>query len=161
MRLWPYLGCLFAMVAASHAQAPSPSLAQALTVHDASEIAEHSQRLLDKAHSVPEGFAAETWQKFGNSYMMLAARTSQGAAEVHVHTGDYFVVLQGHVTELVGGTLTNGKETAAGELRGSAITGGEKRVLGPGDLVHISANTPHQTLMSGEPFVYLVIKVQE
>jgi mannose-6-phosphate isomerase-like protein (cupin superfamily) len=70
------------------------------------------------------------------------------------------VVLSGEATLVFGGTVQDGWNTAPGETRGRAISGGEKKRLGPGDVVHIPAKTPHQTLVpQGKHVTYLVIKV--
>jgi quercetin dioxygenase-like cupin family protein len=42
-----------------------------------------------------------------------------------------------------------------------AIEGGERHVMRKGDVVHISPDVPHQTLVaSGKTFTYYVIKVE-
>lgn len=46
------------------------------------------------------------------------------------------------------------------EVRGTSIEGGEEKQLGPGDIIHIPANIPHQLkIAAGTKFNYLVIKV--
>jgi mannose-6-phosphate isomerase-like protein (cupin superfamily) len=97
---------------------------------------------------------------WGNHSMTLYYRTGDGEAELHETQNDIFVVQKGTATLIAGGTVVNGKTTAPNEIRGPSIKGGEKRVLGPGDVVHIPAKTPHQTLVApGQTFSYLVVKI--
>ncbi len=63
-------------------------------------------------------------------------------------------------TLIVGGTMVEPKTVKPHEVRGSSIDGGETKPLGPGDIVHIPANIPHQMkIRSGTKFTYTVIKV--
>ena len=56
--------------------------------------------------------------------------------------------------------MVDGKQTAAGEVRGPSIKGGESKKLGAGDVVHIPAKIPHQILVSnGKQFTYFVVKI--
>lgn len=129
--------------------------------HTAAQIEEHLRTLTEKARSSPAGFAAETWERYGDHFAMLAVRVRTGGGEVHVHTADYFYVIHGHATELVGGTLENGKQSEAGELRGASVQNGTSHTMGPGDFIHIAPNTPHQTISGDEPFAYLIVKAAE
>ena len=46
--------------------------------------------------------------------------------------------------------------------RGTRIEGGTPHVMHPGDIVHIAAGTPHQTVVDpGKTFVYFVVKIQQ
>lgn len=153
------LGCVICTLAVS--QTATQPTSGPYTQHTAAEIEQRVQSLTEKARRSPAGFSAETWERYGDHYAMLALRLRNGGGEVHVHTGDYFYVLRGHATEMVGGVLQDGKETDPGELRGSSVQNGTPHEMGPGDFIHIAANTPHQTIMGSEPFVYLVIKAAE
>jgi quercetin dioxygenase-like cupin family protein len=47
-----------------------------------------------------------------------------------------------------------------GEIRGSSIEGGDRHILGTGDIIHIPAGVPHQLLIDKQkPFTYFVVKV--
>ena len=62
----------------------------------------------------------------------------------------------------VGGTVVGGHTSAPDEIRGTSITGGEKKILGAGDAVHIPAKVPHQMLVAnGKKVTYFVVKVEE
>jgi mannose-6-phosphate isomerase-like protein (cupin superfamily) len=103
-------------------------------------------------------FASENLVKHSNHYTMLAYREATGSAEVHEHEADFFVIESGEGTLMTGGKLVNPKTEKPGEIRGSSISGGQKRPVAPGDIVHIPAGTPHQLLVA-KPISYFVIKV--
>lgn len=104
--------------------------------------------------------AAEQLGKFGNHSFMVSYREANGEAEVHESQSDVFVVEGGAATLVVGGTVEGGRSTAAGEIRGASINGGESRKLVLGDIVHIPAGMPHQLLLEpGQKFTYFVVKI--
>jgi len=105
-------------------------------------------------------FASQQLERYGNHYTMLAHREGNGQAELHETDADVFVVQTGTATLVVGGKIRDPKNSAPNEVRGSAIDGGTKKVLGPGDIVHIAAKTPHQLLIDqGKEFTYFTLKV--
>jgi mannose-6-phosphate isomerase-like protein (cupin superfamily) len=104
--------------------------------------------------------AAERLATFGNHLAMIAHREADGEAELHETQADIFFVQSGAATLVVGGEVVDGKTTAPGEVRAPSIKGGERKTLGPGDVVHIPAKVPHQLLVpAGKEFTYFVIKV--
>jgi len=104
--------------------------------------------------------ASERLASFGNHLAMIAYREADGEAELHETQADIFVVQGGAATLVVGGEMVDGKTTAPGEVRAPSIKGGERRPLGPGDVVHIPARIPHQLLMpAGTKFTYFVVKI--
>ncbi len=105
--------------------------------------------------------ATEQLVNFGNHSTMIAHREGDGEAEIHDKMADLFVVQSGEATLIVGGSVPGGKVTAPGETRGPSITGGERKKLGPGDVVHIPATVPHQMLVApGKQVTYFVMKVE-
>jgi mannose-6-phosphate isomerase-like protein (cupin superfamily) len=75
---------------------------------------------------------------------------------------DVFFIESGEATLLLGGTVAGGHTTDPGETRGGSITGGEKKIIGAGDAVHIPAKIPHQMLVAnGKKVTYFVVKVEE
>ena len=56
-------------------------------------------------------------------------RTKPGEAEIHENVADVFMVMEGGSTFVSGGTVTGGKTTAPGEIKGTGVDGGED-VLG-------------------------------
>ena len=104
--------------------------------------------------------ATETLGGYGNHSVMVAYREASGEAELHENQADIFIVQSGQATLVVGGTIAGGRSTAPGEIRGTSISGGEKKPLAEGDIVHIPARVPHQVLLeNGRPFTYLIVKV--
>ncbi len=127
-----------------------------VTIFKANDIQVKSDKLLDKHLA----FADETLPRFGNHYMLLAAREQTGSAESHEHEADIFVVERGSATLLSGGTIVQARTEKPGEIRGSSIEGGERRAVRTGDIIQIPAGVPHQLLLEkGKPFVYFVVKV--
>jgi mannose-6-phosphate isomerase-like protein (cupin superfamily) len=97
----------------------------------------------------------------GHYTCIALRRTATGEAELHEAWDDVILVQAGSGTLVVGGELHGARTTAAGELRGGEIHGGERQPLVAGDLMLVQAGTPHQVeLAAGGSINYLVIKVQ-
>jgi mannose-6-phosphate isomerase-like protein (cupin superfamily) len=109
---------------------------------------------LDKA-------ASTKLDEYPNHYTMVAMRHKDGGAELHENFADIFYIVQGRATLVTGGSIADAKTGPAGEVRGSAVSGGEHTTLAPGDVVHIPAGLSHQLLLKDDTFVYFVIKVKE
>ncbi len=125
------------------------------------DLAAHIEQLRAQAKS-GDGSAAVKLDVYPHHFTMLALRLKTGSGEVHEHWADFFYVVRGHARLLTGGTLAGSHPTTEGELRGSAVEGGQETDLAPGDFVHIPAGVPHQLLIAdGDEFVYYVLKVQE
>lgn len=92
----------------------------------------------------------------------IVRRTRAGSAEVHRHVADVWVVIAGAGTLVTGGSLIGPRETQAGELRGSAVSGGTPRHIAKGDFLRIPAGIPHWvSAIEGKEIVYLVVKIKE
>ncbi len=116
------------------------------------------QKLAPKINSLM--VANEQLASYGKHSVMVTHREGSGEAEIHKSVVDVFVVQSGHATLLVGGTLIEGRNTGPGEIRGTAITGAEKRQLAAGDIALIPAGMPHQvTVEKGEQLTYVIVKV--
>jgi mannose-6-phosphate isomerase-like protein (cupin superfamily) len=123
-----------------------------------SEMRGYSAKLSPKINE--QKFAVERLGNYGNHSVIVVHREGNGEAEVHQSLTDIFIVQNGEATLVVGGKVAGGRSTGPGEIRGASIEGGEKKKLGPGDLAHIPANTPHQVLLEpGRQFTYLIVKV--
>ncbi len=104
--------------------------------------------------------ANEQLGNYGKHSLMVTHREGPGEAEIHKTVVDIFVVQSGRANLLVGGTLIGGKETGPGEIRGTAISGAERRQLAAGDIVHIPAAMPHQVAVEkGQQITYVIVKV--
>jgi len=116
--------------------------------------------LSDAAKS--DGLAMQRFETYPGSYTQLTARTASGSGELHQRWEDNFFVVSGEGTVITGGHMVDPKDTAPGEIRGTRVEGGESHILRKGDVLHIAANTPHQTILApGQSFVYYVVKVEE
>jgi glc operon protein GlcG len=97
----------------------------------------------------------------GRNYMVHAShRDAAGMAEVHELDADIIYVLEGTATFVTGGAAENLKPTAANELRGSGIRGGETRRIAKGDVLIVPKGTPHWFQQVSSPFNYYVVKVR-
>jgi glc operon protein GlcG len=97
----------------------------------------------------------------GRNYMVHAShRDAAGMAEVHELDADIIYVLDGTATFVTGGVAENLKPTAANELRGSGIRGGETRRIAKGDVLIVPKGTPHWFQQVSSPFNYYVVKVR-
>jgi glc operon protein GlcG len=97
----------------------------------------------------------------GRNYMVHASRREgPGMVEVHTKDTDILYVLKGTATVVTGGTMVDGKNIAADEIRGKEITGGEARKLVPGDAMIIPNGVPHWFKEVQPPFLYYVVKVR-
>lgn len=94
-------------------------------------------------------------------YMVHAShRDGAGMAEVHALDTDIIYVLKGEATFVTGGSVVDGKTTAANEVRGASIESGATRRLVPGDVVVVPNGTPHWFREVSAPFDYYVVKVR-
>src|ERR1043166_6504150 len=94
----------------------------------------------------------------GRNYMVNASRR-EGPRMVEVHTKDTDIlyVLKGSATIVTGGTMVEGKNIAADEIRGREINGGETRKLVPGDAMIVPNGVPHWFKEVDAPFLYYVV----
>jgi len=126
----------------------------------AAELKEFATTLAPKINA--QKIAAVRLNDFGNHYAMVAHREASGEAELHETESDLLVISSGTATLTVGGTISNGKTTGPGEVRGPSIEGGSKQKLSAGDVVDIPPKTPHQlALDAGEQFTYFIMKIKE
>ena len=86
-------------------------------------------------------------------------RNGPGQVEVHDHETDIFYITDGEATLVTGGTMVGGKQTAAGQHRGTDIKGGQTQKLKKGDVVTIPAGLPHWFKDVSGSISYLTIKV--
>ena len=97
---------------------------------------------------------------FGDHNMTIGHREVNGRVEVHQNKADVIVVQSGAATLQTGGEVIDPVTTGLDEIQGSAIKGGVKREIGPGDVIEIPAGVPHQFFIApGAQITYLVVKV--
>jgi mannose-6-phosphate isomerase-like protein (cupin superfamily) len=129
-------------------------------VWKSSDLAAKGKTLAQKLDA--QKVASETVATEGNRSFIIAHREGSGLAEIHDKQADVIVISSGEITMVYGGTVVDGKSTAAGEIRGPSIKGGTEVKLGPGDILHIPAKVAHQMkLDAGKQVTYFVAKVVE
>ena len=96
----------------------------------------------------------------GNYKVHASRREAPGQAEVHEADTDIIYMLEGSATLVTGGTVVEGKSTAAEEIRGASIQGGETRTLSRGDVLIVPRGTPHWFKAVQGPVLYYVVKVR-
>ena len=90
----------------------------------------------------------------------VSTRKQAGSAEIHKQWNDITTIRSGKGVLRTGRTITGQRETAPGELRGTAVNDFTERRVGPGDLIVVPAGTAHQFVpMGAEPLVYVTVKV--
>jgi mannose-6-phosphate isomerase-like protein (cupin superfamily) len=90
--------------------------------------------------------------------VMAGRRGTPGYVEIHTYETDVFYIVDGTATFVTGGTCADAKVTEPGQLRGTAITGGETHHLKKGDVIIIPAGLPHQYTEVSNPFLYFIVK---
>ncbi|HEX3891390.1 MAG TPA: hypothetical protein VHW46_02360 [Terracidiphilus sp.] len=130
--------------------------------HLASPVLLERAAYLKKLARASEGSASEVLRQYPQHAIHLLVRSRNGGAEQHALFADLFIVIEGRAALLTGGTITEAKTIAPGEIRGSSIHGGIQQDLRAGDLAHVPAGLPHQMLVSGDKFVTcLVLKIEQ
>ena len=125
------------------------------------ELLERAKQLQEQA-TKGDGSASQTLEKYPHHYTMLAFREKSGGGELHQNFADMFVILDGHATIVTDGSIVEQKTVGAGEIRGKSVEGGTRQDVKAGDIVHIPAGMPHQTLVAdGETVTYFVVKAEE
>ena len=91
-----------------------------------------------------------------------AQRNDKGnEPEVHAYRTHYIHVISGESALTYGGTVTNARETAPGQIRGDAITGGTTMTVRAGDFLQIPAGLPHLfEVKPGGKFRYVVFNAR-
>ena len=108
----------------------------------------------------PDHSSRETLADYGDHRFRLLYRDADGRPEQHDNIVDVVIVQSGQGTLLVGGEMVNPTGNATtGEYLGTAIDGGERYELGPGDVAHIPAGLPHSFLVpEGQHLTYVLFK---
>lgn len=114
-----------------------------------------------EAPKVRDAFAQGAVLLNAGDYQIHASRRDKpGQAEIHELETDVIYMLEGETTFVTGGNVNGPKLTAEGEWRGTAIAGGETRVLRKGDVIVVPHGTPHWFKDVPAPFTYYVVKVR-
>jgi unsaturated rhamnogalacturonyl hydrolase len=98
----------------------------------------------------------------GRNYSVIAGRRDKpGQSELHEKDMDVIYVVQGSATFVTGGKMVEGKTTAPGEVRSTAIDGGETHTLSKDDVIIVPPGVPHWFKDVQGVFFYFVVKVQQ
>jgi quercetin dioxygenase-like cupin family protein len=94
-----------------------------------------------------------------NEYkVMTGHREKPGEVELHTYDTDFFYVVDGTATFVVGGKGIGMRQIAPGEFRGTSIEGGDAFHLKKGDVIIVPKGTPHQYTEVSGAFDYFVVK---
>jgi glc operon protein GlcG len=99
-------------------------------------------------------------REIANYKIHASHRDAPGIAEVHTRDTDIIYMLEGSATLVTGGTVSQGKNIEAEEIRGTEISGGESRRIAKGDVIVIPHGTPHWFKEVTGPVNYYVVKVR-
>lgn len=90
-------------------------------------------------------------------WIHVAHGDTGGAPEMHAHTTHIIYVIEGDYNYVTGGTITDAKEVAPGEIVGTKMVGGVSHHLKPGQILIIPQGTPHERIENkGHWVAYLV-----
>jgi mannose-6-phosphate isomerase-like protein (cupin superfamily) len=97
--------------------------------------------------------------RVSGGFRPFASREKSPVAEVHLNEADFFYIVEGRATQVIGGTVMDGKETGPGQIRGPKTEGGRTYQISKGDIMWVPANTPHWFPEIPEALGYLLVKV--
>jgi uncharacterized protein GlcG (DUF336 family)/mannose-6-phosphate isomerase-like protein (cupin superfamily) len=135
-------------IAIAGAQALAAPMAAAVEKRDAAQV----------RAAFAAGDTGATLVEDASFRVAASRRDGAGQAELHATETDIFYVLEGRATVVVGGEIVDARRIAPGEIRGSAIRGGEAREIGPGEVLTIPRGVPHWFRSVQAPFRYYVVK---
>jgi hypothetical protein len=147
--------CLAALIAGCAVSLAAP---QSVEIWSSADLKTTSGQLAPEAQA--KSIAGKTLGAWGNHSASLWRRARSGEAELHKTKIDLILIEDGTATLVTGGAIPDAHTTAANEIRGSSIKGGATRKIGPGDIVRIAPNTPHQfVLEKGQTVSYFALKL--
>lgn len=117
-------------------------------------------RLIDKERVSAAFRKGEPLVETADYKVHASHRSAAGQSEVHTDETDILYMLSGSATLVTGGTVVDPVTVEAGEIRGSAIRGGERRHLAAGDVVIVPKGTPHWFESVPAPIDYYAVKVR-
>jgi uncharacterized protein GlcG (DUF336 family) len=98
--------------------------------------------------------------EIANYKVHASHRDGPGIVEVHTKDTDIIYMLEGTATFVTGGTVVEGKNIEAEEIRGKDLKGGETRTITKGDVIVVPHGTPHWFKAVNGPINYYVVKVR-
>ena len=97
--------------------------------------------------------------RVSGGYRPASRADASPVSEVHANEADLFYVIEGRATQVLGGSVVGGKQTAPGQIRGTKTEGGQTYQLGKGDVMWVPAGMPHWFPEIPEALSYLLVKV--
>lgn len=130
----------------------------AVAVWRAAELEQRNQALSKKVG--PDHSARETLADYGHHRFRFLYRDADGNPEQHDNIIDVVFIQSGEGTLVSGGTMVGRRAgSGAGEWLGTSLEGGDRRPLGPGDVIHLPAKVPHSFLVpKGKHLTYVLVK---
>jgi glc operon protein GlcG len=98
--------------------------------------------------------------EIANYKVHASHRDGPGIVEVHTKDTDIIYMLEGTARFVTGGTVVEGKNIEAEEIRGKDLKGGETRTITKGDVIVVPHGTPHWFKEVNGPINYYVVKVR-
>ena len=98
--------------------------------------------------------------EIANYKVHASHREAPGVVEIHTRDTDIIYMLEGSATLVTGGTVVDGKNIEAEEIRGKTIKGGETRQITKGDVIVVPNGVPHWFTEVSGPINYYVVKVR-
>lgn len=98
--------------------------------------------------------------EIANYKVHASHRDGPGLVEVHTRDTDIIYMLEGTATLVTGGTVVDGKNIEAEEIRGKDVNGGETRQIAKGDVIIVPNGVPHWFKEVKGPVNYYVVKVR-
>ena len=155
MKLLPFAALLFvvsALAAPACAQPAAPRPDRLLTRADAlAALIAQAQADLPAAVQQGRPFSGAAILQHGPYRVSLEDRSAQTKPQVSVHKfeAELMIVLEGSGTIIVGGQVTNPRDTNPANQTGDAIVGGTENHLSKGDFLLVPQNTPHEIATDG------------
>jgi hypothetical protein len=151
---------LVTILAAQGAAGSSTGGPEGYVLWDANRVEAVADRL--EAQIGDRAMVFETIGSYEGHSIYLVLRSRTGLAELHETESDLYVVKRGRATFVIGGELVEPRTLPRRQRSGSAIRGGTRQVLAPGDIVHVPEAVPHHLILDpGEAFMYILIKFDE
>lgn len=116
-----------------------------------------------KKGMTPGAFYSQILLSKHDGYQIInTIRDKDGQAEVHADWNDNLFVQEGEANFVTGGAPVDGKATAPGETRGTAIKGGATMTMRAGDYFFVPAGTAHQMLVpAGKRIRFIAFKTHK
>jgi len=103
--------------------------------------------ILNKGKAPDALYSQAIIAKHDTHLIYMTGRNKSGQSEIHRDWNDNIFIQEGEASFIVGGAAIDAKEREPGELRGSAITGGNTVAMHAGDYLFVPAGLPHQMIV--------------